>query len=108
MDVFRKGFFTGLGLGMLAKDEVEKNFSEVFGAARDTAKEGMDEARRQGEDMANQIAEQISKMEMRGEGEVQDVLSKAGLATTAEVQELRTRVEALEKALEEIQGKGGQ
>ena len=81
LDLIKKTMMTGLGLALLAKDEVEDLAKEVVEKGKMTEKEG----RKFFDDLQNRYDEVQSKLEDRVEKTVKEILKKADVVTGDEL-----------------------
>ena len=88
---------TGLGLALLAKDEVEDLAKEVVEKGKMTEKEG----RKFFDDLQNRYDEVQSKLEDRVEKTFKELLKKADVVTGDELKALKKEIRELKKAISE-------
>ncbi|EPR33096.1 hypothetical protein dsat_0537 [Alkalidesulfovibrio alkalitolerans DSM 16529] len=101
MDGFAKGLLMGLGLGLMAKDGAQDALAKAAEALGSLAGQAQDEARIMARAVAAQFAERAEQMRDKGKAEAMTMAREAGMATQDELVELRARLAALEKLLEE-------
>ena len=97
LDLIKKTMMTGLGLALLAKDEVEDLAKEVVEKGKMTEKEG----RKFFDDLQNRYDEVQSKLEDRVEKTFKELLKKADVVTGDELKALKKEIRELKKAISE-------
>lgn len=95
LDMMKKTFFTGIGLALRTRDEVE-DMGKDWAKTQELSEE---EGRRFLDDLMKRYDSSMEKMEEKIEGAVKKVLKKANLATRDELEDLRKEVEQLRETL---------
>jgi polyhydroxyalkanoate synthesis regulator phasin len=95
LDLIKKTLMTGLGLALLAKDEVEDLAKEVVEKGKMNEKEG----RKFFDDLQKRYDEVQSKLEDRVEKTVKELLKKADVVTGDELKALKKEIRELKKAI---------
>jgi polyhydroxyalkanoate synthesis regulator phasin len=95
LDLIKKTMMTGLGLALLAKDEVEDLAKDVVEKGKMTEKEG----RKFFDDLQKRYDEVQSKLEDRIEKTVKELLKKADVVTGDELKALKKEIRELKKAI---------
>jgi polyhydroxyalkanoate synthesis regulator phasin len=98
LDVLKKGMLKGIGMGLLAKEELDDLASELTSKSKMTEQEGqkfVDELRLKYED-----AQQ--RLEKRVEDTVRKILKKANLVSADEVAALQKEIQSLKKSLNKL------
>jgi len=98
LDVLKKGMLKGIGMGLLAKEELDDLASELTSKSQMTEQEGqkfVDELRQKYED-----AQQ--RLEKRVEDTVRKILKKANLVSADEVAALQKEIQSLKKSLNKL------
>lgn len=98
-ETFKKILYTGIGAAVLSKEKMEKWASE-FG---DKAKNSEETGRRFMEEFEEESKKAGSELKDNIKHYIHEALEKAGLATKAEVDELKTRIAELEAKLADSQ-----
>ncbi|HUV51265.1 MAG TPA: hypothetical protein VMW78_09640 [Anaerolineae bacterium] len=97
LNLIKKAIFTGIGLALKTKDEVEDLAEELVKKGELSEKEGekfVDELQKRYEDAQN-------KMEERVEETVKRLMKKADLVTADELKGLKKEIRELKKAVSE-------
>ncbi len=100
IDSIKKALLTGVGLAAMSKEKIEewaKNFAQEAKLAEGEGKKFVEDILKQTEEARKNAEEQVSNFTRKA-------LDKLGLHTRAEYDELKKRVEDLEKKLEEREG----
>ncbi len=95
LDLIKKTMMTGLGLALLAKDEVEDLAKEVIEKGKMTEKEG----RKFFDDLQKRYDDVQNKLEDRVEKTVKELLRKADVVTGDELKALKKEIRELKKAI---------
>ena len=95
LDLIKKTMMTGLGLALLAKDEVEDLAKEVVEKGKMNEKEG----RKIFDDLQKMYDEVQNKLEDRVEKTVKELLKKADVVTGDELKALKKEIRELKKAI---------
>ena len=98
LDLIKKTMMTGLGLALLAKDEVEDLAKEVVEKGKMTEKEG----RKFFDDLQNRYDEVQRKLEDRVEKTVKELLKKADVVTGDELKAIKKEITQRNLILPEI------
>jgi len=96
-NLIKKAMFTGIGLALKTKDEVESLAEELVKTGEMTEKEGkkfLDELQERYEDAQNKLEERVEKT-------VKKLLKKADLVTADELKALKKEIRELKKAVSE-------
>lgn len=101
MDGFAKGLLMGLGLGLMARDGAQDALAKAAEALGSLAGQAQDDARIMARAVTAQFAERAEQMRDKGKAEAMGMAREAGIAKQDELTELRERLAALEKLLEE-------
>ncbi|MEW6685205.1 MAG: phasin family protein [Candidatus Edwardsbacteria bacterium] len=96
-DIFRKVFLAGLGAAWLSKEKVEELLGELIKKGEMAEKEKPKFLR----EMSQKAAEARKEFEKAFNQALAKALKKANLATKTEVEELKKKVEALAKKIEQ-------
>jgi polyhydroxyalkanoate synthesis regulator phasin len=95
LDLVKKGMMTGIGLALLAKDEVEDLAREFAEKGKMTEKDGkkfLDDLQKRYEEVQGKLEDRIEKM-------VKDVLKKMDVVTGDELKALKKEIRELKKAV---------
>ena len=95
LELIKKTMLTGIGLALLAKDEVEDLAKELVEKGKMTEKDGkkfLDELQKRYEDVQN-------KLENRVEKTVKEFLKKADVVTADDLKAIKKEIRALKKAI---------
>lgn len=103
LDIIKKTMMTGIGLALLAKDEVEDLAKEVVEKGKMTEKEG----KKFFEDLQKRYEEVQNKLEDRVEKTVKEFLKKADVVTSDELKALKKEIRELKKAISKEGGSSG-
>ncbi len=96
-NLIKKALFTGIGLALKTKDEVEDLAEELVKKGEMSEKEGkkfLDELQERYEDAQNKLEERVEKT-------VKKLLKKADLVTADELKGLKKEIRELKKAVSE-------
>lgn len=94
-DIIKKGMLTGIGLALIAKDEVEDLAKELVKKGQMTEKEGNKFL----EDLQKRYDETQKKLEEKVEKAVKDFMKRADIVTGDELKGLKKEIRDLKKAL---------
>ena len=97
LNIIKKSMLTGIGLALIAKDELEVLAKELVKKGKMTEQEGtkfMD-------DLQTKYDETQSKLEDRVQQAVKDFLKKADVVTGEELRGLKKEIRELKKAIGE-------
>lgn len=100
MGLLRRSLELGAAAWLLTKeaaDELIEDLTKDGGMEREKADSLLADLRRRGQEVRDDIAESIRS-------EVDEATKRAGLVRKSELDALRTRVEALERRLSEVEG----
>jgi len=101
IDSIKKALLTGVGLAAMSKERIEewaKNFAQEAKLAEEEGKKFVEDILKQTEEARKNAEEQVSAFTKKA-------LDKMGLHTRGEYDELKKRVEDLEKKLKEREGR---
>lgn len=100
-DLLKKGFYTGLGAGLLLKDEI-MNLLNAPVKVNDKPLEEMREQLRQAlSKLSCNLEDKAGAAREAGEEELSALLDRFGLVRAEDVKKLRDRIEELERKLAE-------
>ena len=100
IDSIKKALLTGVGLAAMSKDRIEewaKNFADEAKLAEGEGKKFVEDILKQADDAKKNAEEQVSKF-------TKTALDKMGLHTRSEYDELKSRIDELERKLKEKDG----
>ena len=97
LELVKKTMLTGIGLALLAKDEVEDLAKELVDKGKMTEKDG----KKFLEDLQKRYEEVQSKLEDRVEKTVRDFLKKADVVTADDLKAIKKEIRELKKAVSE-------
>ena len=103
LDLMKKTMLTGIGLALLAKDEMEDLAREVVDKSKMTERDG----KKFFNDLQKRYEEVQGKLEERVEKTVKDIMKKMDLVTGDEVKALKKEIRELKKALNKDAGASG-
>lgn len=95
LDVVKKAMLTGIGMALLAKDEMEELAREVVEKGKMTEKDGknfVSELQKRYEDVQNKLEERVEKT-------VRDILKKMDVVTGEDLKGLKKEIRELKKAI---------
>jgi polyhydroxyalkanoate synthesis regulator phasin len=95
LDLIKKTMLTGIGLALLAKDEIEDLAKELTEKGKMTEKEGKQFLG----DLQERYEEVQRKLEQRVEKTVKEFLKKADVVTGDELKALKKEIRELKKAI---------
>ena len=95
LDLIKKTMLTGIGLALLAKDEIEDLAKELTEKGKMTEKEGKQFL----SDLQTRYDEVQRKLEQRVEKTVKELLKKADVVTGDELKALKKEIRELKKAI---------
>ena len=98
IDVLKKGMLKGIGMGLLAKEELDDLGRELTRKSQMSEQEGqkfIDELRQKYEEAQD-------RLEQRMETAVRKVLKKANLVSADEVSALQKEIQSLKKSLAKL------
>jgi len=101
-DLLKKGFYTGLGAGLLLKDKIMDTLNAPVRVNDSHAEEikhalnALSSNLEQGVDAAKEV----------GQEELDRILEKLGLAKAEDLEEMKARIAELEKKLKDSEAKG--
>ena len=96
-DLIKKTMLTGIGLALKTKDEVENLAEELIKQGKLSETEG----RKFLEELRDKYEDSQKKLEKRVEKTVQELLKKANLVTSDELNALKKEIRELKKAVSE-------
>ena len=97
LSIIKKSMLTGIGLALIAKDEVEDLAKELINKGKMTEKEGVKFM----EDLQKRYDETQKKLEERVEKAVKDFMKRADVVTADELKGLKKEIRELKKAIGE-------
>ena len=97
LSIIKKSMLTGIGLALIAKDEVEDLAKELINKGKMTEKEGVKFM----EDLQKRYDDTQKKLEERVEKAVKDFMKRADVVTGDELKGLKKEIRELKKALNE-------
>lgn len=100
MESVKKALLTGIGLAAMSKEKIEewaKNFAQEAKMAEEEGKKFVDEILKQADEAKRNVEDQVVRF-------TKTALEKMGLTTKNEVDELKRRLEELERKLKEGEG----
>ncbi len=103
LDLMKKTMLTGIGLALLAKDEMEELAREVVEKGKMTEKDG----KKFLNDLQERYEDVQSKLEERVENAVKEFLKKADVVTADELKALKKEIRELKKAVNKDAGASG-
>lgn len=103
LDLVKKTMLTGIGLALLAKDEMEELAREVVEKGKMTEKDG----KKFLNDLQERYEEVQGKLEERVEKTVKEFLKKADVVTADELKALKKEIRELKKAINKDTGASG-
>lgn len=103
LDLMKKTMLTGIGLALLAKDEMEELAREVVEKGKMTEKDG----KKFFNDLQERYEEVQNKLEERVEKAVKEFLKKADVVTADELKALKKEIRELKKAVNKDAGASG-
>ena len=103
LDLVKKTMLTGIGLALLAKDEVEDLAKEVVEKGKMTERDG----KKFFNDLQKRYEEVQDKLEERVEKTVKEIVKKMDLVTGDELKALKREIRELKKALNKDAGGSG-
>jgi len=95
LDLIKKTMLTGVGLTLLAKDEVESLAKELIDKGKMSEKDG----KKFLDDLSKRYEEVQNKLENRVEKTVKEFFKKADIVTTDELKALKKEIRDLKKAI---------
>lgn len=103
LDLVKKTMLTGIGLALLAKDEVEELAREVVEKGKMTERDG----KKFFDDLQKRYEEVQGKLEERVENTVKEIMKKMDLVTGDDLKALKKEIRELKKALNKDAGASG-
>jgi polyhydroxyalkanoate synthesis regulator phasin len=101
-DLLKKGFYVGLGAGLLLKDEIMK----VLNAPVKVNDKPLEDLRRVLKNISENVGQGVETIKGAGQEEVGHLLDQAGLARSQDVEALQKRIDELEAQLRKKQQDG--
>jgi len=95
IDLFKKGMLTGVGLALLAKDEVEDLAREMIDRGKMNEQEGrkfFSELQKRYEDVQGKLEDKVEKT-------VKDILKRMDVVTADDLKPLKKEIRELKKAV---------
>ena len=97
LNIIKKSMLTGIGLALIAKDEVEDLARELVNKGKMTENEGTKFL----EDLQKRYDETQTKLEEKVQKAVKDFMKKADVVTSDELKGLKKEIRELKKAISE-------
>ncbi|MBW1694601.1 MAG: hypothetical protein JRJ41_10685 [Deltaproteobacteria bacterium] len=97
LNIIKKTMLTGIGLALIAKDEVEELAKELVSKSKMSEKEGI----KFKEDLQKKYDETQSRLEERVQQAAKEFLKKADVVTGDELRGLKKEIRELKKAISE-------
>lgn len=97
LNIIKKSMLTGIGLALIAKDEIEDLANELVKKGKMSEKEGNKFL----EDLRKRYDETQKQLEARVQKTVKDFMKKADVVTGDELKGLKKEVRELKKAISE-------
>jgi len=97
LNIIKKTMLTGIGLALIAKDEVEELAKELVNKSKMSEKEGI----KFKEDLQKKYDETQSRLEERVQHTAKEFLKKADVVTGDELRGLKKEIRELKKAISE-------
>ena len=97
LNIIKKSMLTGIGLALIAKDEVEDLAKELVNKGKMSENEGTKFL----EDLQNRYDETQKKLEEKVQRAVKDFMKKADVVTGDELKGLKKEIRDLKKAISE-------
>ena len=97
IDLLKKGIYTGLGLGLLAKDKVEEIAKQAASEAKLSEEDGkvfLDSVMKQSEETAKDFENKVKE-------KVSEIVDKLNIPTGQRISDLEKRIAELEKQVGE-------
>ncbi|HHP7235309.1 MAG TPA: phasin family protein [Desulfobacterales bacterium] len=94
-DLFKKGMLTGIGLALVAKDEMEDLAREMIDRGKMNEQEGrkfFNEVQKRYEDVQGKLEEKVEKT-------VKDILKRMDVVTADDLKPLKKEIRELKKAV---------
>lgn len=101
LNIIKKSMLTGIGLALIAKDEVEDLAKELVAKGNMSEKEGMKFLEELQKDLQKRYEETQKKLEDRVQQTVKDFMKKADVVTGDELKGLKKEIRELKKAISE-------
>jgi len=98
LNIIKKSMLTGIGLALIAKDEVEDLAKELVNKGKMSENEGTKFL----EDLQKRYDETQKKLEEKIQQAVKDFMKKADVVTGDELKGLKKEIRDLKKAISEI------
>jgi len=98
LNIIKQSMLTGIGLALIAKDEIEDLANELVKKGKMSEKEGNKFL----EDLRKRYDETQKQLETRVQKTVKDFMKKADVVTGDELKGLKKEVRELKKAISEI------
>ena len=97
LNIIKKSMLTGIGLALIAKDEVEDLARELVNKGKMSENEGTKFL----EDLQKRYDETQTKLEEKVQKAVKDFMKKADVVTSDELKGLKKEIRELKKAISE-------
>ncbi len=92
MELFKKGFFTGLGLVVITAEEIEKKVNSLVEKGKLTTEEGENLV----QDLINKTEKQQHEFQEWFSGSIRKTMDSLDIAGRTQVEDLEARVSSLE------------
>ena len=100
-DLFKKTMYTGIGLALLAKEEVEDMAREWVKKSELSEKEGKEFV----ENLRRRYEDQQQELEDRVEARVKEIMQNMNIASREEMLALKSEIALLKTELAELKGR---
>lgn len=100
-DLLKKGFYTGLGAGLLFKDKIMDSLNAPI-RVKDSPAEDLKQALCS---LSGNLGQGVEAAKEVGQEELNRILEKLGLVKAEDLEEMKARIAELEKRLQEREGK---
>ena len=100
-ELLKKGFYLGLGAGAILKESLEKTMNDATQRGQEMTGDGAQMAK----DVLNEMGDQLDTLAAKGEAAFGEQLAEAGIATKEDLDELNTRLAAIEAKLATLESK---
>lgn len=98
-ETLKKGFYTGLGAGLLLKDEIMDALIAPVKVTDMPVQEMREQLRQVLERLAGSVGKEVDAAKEAGQEELAELLDRFGLARSGDVEALKKRIEELENRL---------
>lgn len=101
-DLLKKGFYTGLGAGLLLKDTI----MDALNAPVRVNDSHAEEIKHALNALSSNLEQSVDAAKEVGQEELDRILEKLGLAKAEDLEKMKTRIAELEKKLKDSEAKG--